>query len=142
MNIDNMNSKYLQTSISALVVISLVFGAQLALASGVYQNLRTAAGTDLARNGDIVLMIGKIVGVVIGLLGVVLALIIIYGGFTWMTANGDSKKVEKGKDMIRNAVIGLIIVFAAYAVTSFVLRNLTGITGGGASGGAVDYPVH
>lgn len=134
MKIADMTLKYFKISIFLLVVISLFFAAQFALASGVYTNLRTAAGTDLVKNSDIVTMIGGIVGVIIGLLGVVLALIIIYGGFIWMTAGGDPKKVEKGKDMIKNAVIGLVIVFAAYAITGFVLRNLTGITGGGASG--------
>ncbi|MFA5020740.1 MAG: hypothetical protein WC517_01620 [Patescibacteria group bacterium] len=77
----------------------------------------------------LVMWIGKIIGLIIGFLGVLLVLYVIWAGFIWMTAAGDDKKVQKSKDMLKQAVIGIIIVFAAYAITSFVMSNLEIITG-------------
>jgi hypothetical protein len=44
----------------------------------------------------------------------------IYGGVTWMTARGEGKKVETAQGAIQAAVIGLIIISAAYAITAFI----------------------
>ncbi|MBI4812330.1 hypothetical protein HY798_02705 [Candidatus Falkowbacteria bacterium] len=48
----------------------------------------------------------------------------IYGGYTWMTASGNEQQVEKAKGIIKNAVIGLIVVLAAYVVTAFIYWEL------------------
>jgi len=81
----------------------------------------------------------QIVAVVIkaflGLLGVIFVVLIIYAGYSWMTAQGEEEKVIKAKDTLRQAVIGLIIITAAYAITYFVFSNLPGGTGGGTPGG-------
>ncbi|MFH0814960.1 MAG: pilin [Candidatus Falkowbacteria bacterium] len=69
--------------------------------------------------------IGKIIGVVLGLLGVILIVLIIYAGFLWMTAGGEQKQVDKAKDYIKNAVMGLVIILLAYAITDFVIDKLT-----------------
>ncbi|MCK4539930.1 hypothetical protein KAU09_02120 [Candidatus Parcubacteria bacterium] len=39
----------------------------------------------------------------------------IYGGFTWMLAAGSSEKVQKGKDILIWATLGLVVIFSAYA---------------------------
>ena len=61
----------------------------------------------------------------------------LYAGFLWMTSSGDETKVTKAKGLMVNAVIGLAIVLAAYAITYFVLLYLHTATGGvGGSGGS------
>lgn len=77
---------------------------------------------------DINVIVGRIVNVVLGFLGIVLLFYFIYGGFRWMTAGGEEKQVEEAKKMIRNAVIGLVIIMASYALSSFVLSNLAAVT--------------
>ncbi|MFA6594088.1 MAG: LamG-like jellyroll fold domain-containing protein [Candidatus Buchananbacteria bacterium] len=67
------------------------------------------------------MIIGRILQVVFGLLGVVALLLIIYAGFLWMTAGGDPDKVNKAKKMIYNAIIGLVIIFSAFAIASFLM---------------------
>jgi hypothetical protein len=49
----------------------------------------------------------------------------IFAGLSWMTASGNQEKVNKAKDLMINAVIGLVIVMAAYAITAFVGDKLT-----------------
>ncbi|MEK7516207.1 MAG: hypothetical protein AAB562_01275, partial [Patescibacteria group bacterium] len=73
-------------------------------------------------------IIGKIIAVGIGLVGVIFLVLMVYGGFLWMTARGDEQKVEKSKDLITAAVIGLVIVLAAYIITNFVVTNLLSAT--------------
>ena len=66
-------------------------------------------------------MIGNVLAPVF--MGVIAMLILIYGGFTWMTARGDEQKVEKAKTIITNTIIAIIVVFSAYAIMA-LLRNL------------------
>ena len=87
-----------------------------------------------SNNNDLPQMIGNGIGVVLGLLGLILVVLIIYAGFLWMTAQGDAKKVEKAKDMIKQAIIGLIIVFAAYAITTFVIDSISNAVSGNVNG--------
>ena len=67
----------------------------------------------------------------LGLLGIIFVILIIYSGFNWMTARGDEEKVTLAKETLTRAVIGLIIIVAAYSITYFVFSNLPD---GGAGG--------
>ena len=83
------------------------------------------AATDLPQTDtDLRITIGKIVQIFLGFLGVLAVVLIIYAGFLWMTAGGDSAKVDKAKDYIKNAVIGIVIILAAYVITTFVLGQI------------------
>ncbi|MCK5510713.1 hypothetical protein KAI65_04200 [Candidatus Parcubacteria bacterium] len=64
--------------------------------------------------------IGKVVGVILSLIGVVFLILMIYGGFTWMIARGNEQEVTKSKELIKSAIVGLIIVLAAYAITAYI----------------------
>jgi uncharacterized iron-regulated membrane protein len=87
---------------------------------------RSAYGESNAdAQADLPLFIGSIVQVALILVGTVFMLLIIYGGYMWMIARGDTEKVKKAKDIITSAVIGLFIVLAAYAITNFVLGAIT-----------------
>ncbi len=85
-----------------------------------------AAGIQAAY--DLPSIVGMIISVALSLVGIVMIVLIIYGGFIWMTAAGEEKKVSKAKDILQAAIIGLIIVLAAYAITWFVVEKLLGAT--------------
>jgi len=63
---------------------------------------------------------GQIVGVVLSFVGVLFLGLMIYAGLIWMTAEGNEQQVAKAKSLLVNSTIGIIIVFAAYAITSFI----------------------
>jgi cbb3-type cytochrome oxidase subunit 3 len=65
-------------------------------------------------------IIGSVVGAILSFVGLLFFILIIYGGLTWMTAAGNQQQIDKAKSLITSAVIGLIIVMAAYALTSFI----------------------
>ncbi len=71
-------------------------------------------------------IIGLIIKIILSFLGVIFLVLMIYGGYTWMTARGNEQQVTKAKDLIIAAVIGLIIVLSAYAITAYIGGAITG----------------
>lgn len=82
---------------------------------------------------------GEIIGVGLSLVGIIFFLLMLYAGLRWMIAMGKSEDVQKAKDTLEAAAIGLVIILAAYAITQFVFTNL-GVGGGSAptAGGGQD----
>ena len=70
----------------------------------------------------------NILNLVLGLLALIAVIMIIIGGFTWLTAAGNEEKVDKAKKIISAAVIGLIIVLLAWAIVIFVARTTSNVT--------------
>lgn len=66
-------------------------------------------------------IIGRLLQIFFGLLGVIAVLLIMYAGFQWMTAQGDPDKVTKAKRTLYNAIIGLVIIASAFAITTFLM---------------------
>ncbi|MCK4539816.1 hypothetical protein KAU09_01535 [Candidatus Parcubacteria bacterium] len=66
-------------------------------------------------------------------LGIIAVVVILLGGFKWMTAAGNEDKVAEAKKLIIAGVIGLIIILCAYAIVNFVI----GITNDALSGDIV-----
>ncbi len=71
----------------------------------------------------------RIINFALSLLGIVSVVIILYAGFTWMTAGGNDEKVGTAKKILFAAVMGLIIIMTSYSIMSFVLRSLCETTG-------------
>ena len=62
----------------------------------------------------------------------------LYGGYVWMMAKGAEDEVTKAKNIIRGALIGLIVVMSAYAISYFVTTSLETATGVGEQAAAED----
>lgn len=86
-------------------------------------NFADKAGYDPAQS-QIEPMIAKIIQAVLSFLGVVFLILIIYAGYTWMTASGNEQQIEKAKKTLTASVIGLIIVISAYAISVFVVKRI------------------
>ncbi len=82
----------------------------------------------------------RIINIALGLIGIILVCLILYAGFLWMTSGGKEEQIGRAKAIIRNAIIGLIIILSAWAITKFIIERLLGATadggGGGSSGGS------
>ena len=70
------------------------------------------------------IFIGKIIRAILGIVGSLALVMFIYGGFNIMTAAGTAEKVEKGKQILVWATIGLIVIFTSYALVKFVFTSL------------------
>lgn len=76
--------------------------------------------------GDIDLgtLIARIIRIVLGFLGTIFLVLTILAGFRWMTSGGNEEAIKKAQGSIKTAIIGLVIVLAAYSITYFVFRWL------------------
>jgi cbb3-type cytochrome oxidase subunit 3 len=64
--------------------------------------------------------IGHVLLIFISFVGVVFLALIIYGGVIWMLARGNETEVTRAKNIILYAVIGLVVVLGAYAITTLI----------------------
>lgn len=71
-------------------------------------------------------IIGKVVNGAFALLGVIFIILIIIGGYYWMTAAGNEDKAKQGTDIIRRAIIGLLIIAGSWAIWTFVSGYILG----------------
>ncbi|MFA6130816.1 MAG: pilin [Patescibacteria group bacterium] len=72
--------------------------------------------------------IGNLIKVALGFLGIIAVIIVLIGGFKWMTAGGNDDKVSDAKKLLIAGVIGLALILAAYAITQFVLDSVINAT--------------
>lgn len=79
---------------------------------------------------DVRVLFGRVISAALSVVGSFALLMVVYGGVLWMTSRGDTKMVQKGKDTLTWAVLGLAIIFASYAIVNFLITGLT--TGSGA----------
>src|SRR3989339_431206 len=77
---------------------------------------------------DLKSTVGSIIKVALSFLGVVAIVIVLIGGFKYMTAGGSDEKTGDAKKYILSGIIGLAIILSAYAITSFVLTSLLSAT--------------
>ncbi len=90
------------------------------------EDMKKIAGCNepTGKNKDVVEIVQSGVNVVISLVGMLAVFSIIYGGFTYITAQSDPAKIKRGKDMVVYAVVALVVAFLAYGIVLFVTRNL------------------
>ncbi len=79
--------------------------------------------------------LGILIGAILSFIGVIFMALIIYGGLTWMLSQGNEQQVAKARGLIVQAIVGLIIVLAAYAITAFIGEQLTSSDPAGTDGG-------
>lgn len=70
-----------------------------------------------------------VINVALSLLGIIAVVIILIGGFKWMTAGGSEDKVAEARKLIFAGIIGLAIIMSAWAIAKFVINNLATETG-------------
>ncbi len=71
-------------------------------------------------------LISNLLKAAIGIVGALALLVFIYGGFIWLTSGGDSGKVSAGKEAMKWAAIGLVVIFTSYGLVRFVFSAITG----------------
>lgn len=123
--------KKIMVMVMALIVLTPVLTFSLpALAAvdldpwgGFKNNIQIETGLGERDPRDIA---ASVIKIILGFLGIVAVIIILLGGFKWMTAGGNEDKVGEAKKLITAGVIGLVIIIAAFAIATFVLNSLLG----------------
>lgn len=76
--------------------------------------------------GSIVSKVSGIVGFLLSFIGLVFLILIIYSGVLWMTASGNEQQIQKSKNIMIWSLIGIISIFASFAIVQFVGNQSTG----------------
>ncbi|MCD4704719.1 Ig-like domain-containing protein [bacterium] len=125
------NFSYIKTTVGSLIFMSVVF-LFLPFISKAQIFVPHIEGL-----GELSLeeMIVNIIQISLGFLGLIALIIILYGGFIWMTSGGNEEKITKAKDILKSGIIGLVIILASYIIASFVLGVIQDAADPGGGGG-------
>ncbi len=80
----------------------------------------------VATIGSLGALFTNIIRSVVALSGVVLFIMLVMGGFTFLFSGGDQKKLEKAKGTITHALIGLVVLIGSYLVL-LLIKSITGV---------------
>lgn len=70
-------------------------------------------------------LVADIVSVVLFFVGTIFFLLVVYAGLSWMTAKGAPEQIDRAKGILEAAIIGLIIVSASYAISTFIFNKMS-----------------
>ncbi|MCX6792409.1 MAG: Ig-like domain-containing protein [Candidatus Falkowbacteria bacterium] len=130
-----MKQRYLRILVFSVALVAAgLFFLHSVNAANLNTGLDFAAQTGLSGQ-DIRITIAKIIRIILGFLGILAIGLTMYAGFLWMTSAGNEEKIAQAKLVLRNGVIGLIIILASFGIVSFILSRLMGATGSGGGNG-------
>lgn len=99
------------------VAVAFIFLASPALAEDYGLS---ATNANLPKTTNIPTLIGSVLGKILGFTGTIFFILVVYAGLMWMTAAGSEEQIKKAKQILAAAIVGLIIVLSAYAITQFI----------------------
>lgn len=123
--------KKILASIALLVMLAPVTAVQAAGKPDLFGGKKGDIEGELGLNGDKDprVLAAEVIAILLGFLGIVAVVLIIVAGFKWMTAGGDKGKIDEAKSLMQNAVIGLVIILSAWALSNFVINSALQVTG-------------
>jgi type IV secretion system pilin len=116
-----------------IISISFIGNLNAQVTSETPRNLKGAktfmedAGTGIGYNTATTqeIFIGNLINVALSLIGIFFLILVILGGYQWMTAGGNEESIAKAKKRITNATIGLTVVLMAYAISYFIIYMIS-----------------
>jgi hypothetical protein len=125
-----MKNSYLRitawlSTLPALLLPAAAF-AQLSAAQEELDDVAGGIGADV--DNDLATLVGNLIAVLLSVLGIIFVVLVVYAGFLYLTSQGEAEKVKKAKALLSQAVIGLVIIIAAYAISEFVIDALVTAT--------------
>lgn len=115
--------------ISTLPILILPAAALAQLSNAVTQleSVGGAIGTADTTN-TLPVLVGKMIALLLSVLGIIFVILIVYAGFLYLTDQGKGENVKKAKDILSKSITGLIIIIAAYAISKFIINALGDVT--------------
>lgn len=87
--------------------------------------LQETASAAQYKESNVFSLVTGIISLILAFVGIVFLAIMFYAGLRWLIARGNEEFVTRAKDAMLNATIGLILVIAAYGITTLVIRLIT-----------------
>lgn len=81
---------------------------------------------DIAQISDLSIIFQNVVTAFLGFAGIVLFILLLTGGFKYITSGGDPKSVEGAQKTITYAIGGLFVILLSYLILVFI-KQITGV---------------
>ncbi len=95
--------------------------------SGMTQSVAERAGYETGESADLYSNVSNIISIFLSVIGIIFIALLILGGFNYMTAGGQEEKVNQAKKTIKQAILGIVIVFGAYVISYFIVSILSSL---------------
>ena len=112
-----MKKKYINITIITILLFEIITNINIALAGTEIDKFPSPLGAT-----NIPVMLGGIVTAVLGIVGSLALLMLVYGGLTWMTAAGNTEQTTKARNIIVWSILGLVVIFFSYAIVRFMFQ--------------------
>ncbi|PIT95326.1 hypothetical protein COT98_00415, partial [Candidatus Falkowbacteria bacterium CG10_big_fil_rev_8_21_14_0_10_39_9] len=122
--------KYLLVGVSCLVLGLVSIHGVSALDVGTKEITNTIQLT----SDSPIKIAARIINIFMMFLGTIAVSLVVFAGFKWMTSKGNEEQIEAAKKILKNAVIGLVIILSSWGIVTFILSRLIGDTGSGGLG--------
>lgn len=120
-----------------IALVALALGAITALFSPLSHGVAVQAATPVSIESlggqlglpetDFKQVVIQAIKLVLGLMTLVAIVLVVYGGFVWLTSAGDETKIENAKKIISAALIGLVVILLSWALVIFTTRTATNV---------------
>jgi len=87
---------------------------------GLAQTWSNVSGTTPAQLSDLEVVFANIVAAILGFAGIALFILLIIGGFKYITAGGDPKAVDGAKKTLTYAIAGFVLIASAFLILRFI----------------------
>jgi hypothetical protein len=100
-------------------------GTNTGILPSLYDGLGCTNGTPTITSlQDVIVIIGNLAQILLALAGGLAVIFIIVGAIFYIISAGDPGRIKRGKDILTNAIVGLLIILSAYAVVTFIAKGL------------------
>ncbi len=117
-------------AVGFFVFIVLIHPVQALAQATDFETLGRASGLP---TNDIAILVARIIRQFLMVTGIIFTVLLVYAGYLYLLARGEPEPVKKAKKIFEQTIIGLIIIFSAYSITTFILNKLLDAAFGGSS---------
>ncbi len=68
--------------------------------------------------------IAEIIAMLLNFVGMIAIIVILYGGFVYMTSQGEDEKINQSKQIIKNGILGILVVMMSYGIAQFTINSI------------------
>lgn len=123
----NILPKTVSYFFAGLLALGFVFAPEFVQAQLIDPTTDGNIATDTTVfGGSLRAAIQTIINFFLFFLGTIAVAMVVYGGFMYITSQGDDGQTEKGRKIIQYAAIGIIIILISYALVATLLGAGTG----------------
>lgn len=79
---------------------------------------------------DIRYKVVRVINLALTFLGIICVGLIVFAGFKWMLAAGNEDQIKSAQKILKNTVIGLLIILVSWSITIFIMLRLNSVSKG------------